>query len=119
MMRISRKAGLVALLLALVPSLTFAQGAATSSITGIVEDAQGGVIPGATVVAVHDATTVKYTAVAGTDGGFTIPAISIGTYTVTVSLQGFKNAIMKGVSVTAAQPANVKAKLEVAASPKR
>ena len=113
MMRISRKAGLVALLLALVPSLTFAQGAATSSITGIVEDAQGGVIPGATVVAVHDATTVKYNAVSGTDGGFTIPAIAIGSYTVTVSLQGFKNAVLKGVSVTAAQPANVRAKLEV------
>jgi hypothetical protein len=107
------KVGLAALLLALVPSLALAQGGATSSITGIVEDTQGGVIPGALATASHDATGVKYTAYSAGDGGFTIPSIPIGTYTVTVTLQGFKNAVLKGVTVSAASPANVRAKLEV------
>jgi hypothetical protein len=113
MMRTSLKLGLVALLLALVSSPAFAQGAATSAITGIVEDTQGGVIPGALATAVHDATGVKYTATSGTDGGFTIPSVPVGMYTVTITLQGFKNSVLKGVAVTSGQPANVRAKLEV------
>ena len=112
MMRTSQKIGLVALLLALVSSPAFAQGAATSSITGIVEDTQGGVIPGALATAVNDATGGKFTATSGTDGGFTIPAVPVGTYTVTVTLQGFKNAVLKGVTVSSAQPANVRAKMD-------
>ena len=36
------------------------QGGATSSITGVVQDAAGGVIPGATVVAASNATGTKY-----------------------------------------------------------
>ena len=113
MMRSSPKCLLAVLLLALVPSLALAQGGATSSITGVVEDSQGGVIPGATVLATNDATAGKFTGVSGSDGGFTIPAVPVGTYTLTVSLQGFKNAVLKGVTVSAAQPANVRAKLEV------
>jgi hypothetical protein len=114
MTRSRLKVALTALLvLALAPSTALAQGGATSSITGVVEDAQGGVVPGATATAVNDATSGKFIAVSGSDGGFTIPAVPVGTYTVTVTLQGFKNALLKGVSVTAAQPANVRVKLEV------
>ena len=113
MIRISLKCGL-ALLLVLVSSPAFAQGGgATSSIAGVVQDTQGGVVPGASILATNDATSGKFTAISGTDGSFTIPALAIGTYTVTISLQGFKNAVLKGVDVTAGGPANVRAKLEV------
>ena len=114
MTRSSLKIGLAALLLVLVSSSpAFAQGGATSSIVGVVEDTQGGVIPGATILATNDATGGKFTAVSGSDGAFTIPALAVGTYTVTISLQGFKNALLKGVAVTAGGPANVRTKLEV------
>ena len=88
------KQGLVRLMLALAilamaSPLAFAQGGATSSITGVVVDAGGGVIPGATVVAKNNATNETYTTVSGSNGSFTIPAVNIGTYTVTVSLTGF------------------------------
>ena len=42
-----------------------------------------------------------------------IPAISPGTYTVTVSLSGFKTAVLKDVVVNAGAPATVRATLEV------
>ena len=88
MKRCIQRVGLAAMLLALGARAVFAQGA-TSIIIGTVEDATGGAIPGATILAVHDATTVNYNAISGSNGGFTIPAVPIGTYTLTVSLQGF------------------------------
>ncbi|HUF46973.1 MAG TPA: carboxypeptidase-like regulatory domain-containing protein [Vicinamibacterales bacterium] len=112
------KQGLVRLTLALAivataSSLAFAQGGAASSITGVVLDSGGGAVPGATVVARNNATNENYTTVSGSNGSFTIPAISIGTYTVTVSLSGFKTAIIGNLVVTAAGPADVRATLEV------
>ena len=105
--------GLTALVFALLSGPAFAQGGATSSITGVVVDSGGGVIPGATVTATNDATAGVSTAVTNASGAFTIPALNVGKYTVTVALQGFKSAILKDVEVTAAVPANVKAVLEV------
>ena len=112
------KQGLVRLTLALAilvlaSPMAFAQGGATSSIVGVVLDAGGGAVPGATVEAKNNATNVTFTTVSGSNGSFTIPAIGIGTYTVTVTLQGFKTAIISNVAVTAAGPADVRATLEV------
>ena len=105
------KVGLLALTFALSSVPAFAQ--ATSSIVGVVVDSGGGVIPGATVTATNDATAGVSTAVSNASGSFTIPALNIGRYTVTVALQGFKTAVLKEVDVTASIPANVKAVLEV------
>ncbi len=106
--------------LALVASLAvgaapaWAQGGgATSSISGTVVDASGGVVPGADVKAVNNATRSEFTAVTGPQGNFTIPSVDSGTYTVTVSLMGFKTITLKDVAVNAGVPASVKAVLEV------
>ena len=72
-------------------SPTFAQGGATSTLTGMVIDSSGGVVPGADVVVKNDATGTIFTAVSGSDGGFTIPAMPPGTYTVTVTLPGLQD----------------------------
>jgi hypothetical protein len=90
-----------------------AQGTATSSITGVVVDSGGGFVPGATVVVKSDSTGAESTTVSGTNGSFTVPALNVGNYTVTVSLQGFKTAVLKGVNVTAGIPATVRAVLEI------
>jgi hypothetical protein len=112
-MKMSLRLVLAAMLLALVGTPAFGQGGSTSSITGVVTDTGGGVIPGATVVAKNEATAGTFQAVTGTNGDFTIPALPIGKYTVTVTLQGFKTANLTGVVVTAAGPANIAPKLEV------
>src|SRR5688500_9539602 len=94
-------------------SAVFAQGGTTSSIIGTVTDASGGVIPGASVVVKSAATGVEFTATTNEQGGFTIPAVNPGTYTVTVTLSGFKTVVLNDVVVNAATPASVRAKLEV------
>jgi hypothetical protein len=90
-----------------------AQGTATSSITGVVVDSGGGFVPGATVVVKSDSTGAESTTVSGANGAFTVPALNVGSYTVTVSLQGFKTAVLKSVPVNAGIPATVRAVLEI------
>ncbi len=104
---------LLAMLLTVTP-LAQAQGGSTAaSLTGTVVDASGAVIPGADIVATNNATGVKFAAVTGANGAFTIPAIPGGTYTVTVSLMGFKTVALNDVTINAAVPATVRAVLEV------
>ena len=94
----------------------FAQGAGTTtSLSGIVTDAQGGVIPGADVVAKSNATASEFRAVTDSGGRFTIPALEPGKYTVTVTLTGFKTVKLTDVEVVTATPASVKVTLEIGA----
>src|SRR2546425_6054507 len=78
----------------------YGQGGTTSTLAGVVVDTSGGVIPGADVVAKHNATGVTTSSVTNTEGVFSFPALNTGTYTVTVSLQGFKAAVISDVVLT-------------------
>jgi hypothetical protein len=103
-----------ALMSVLAVTSAFAQGGgASASIVGTITDASGAVIPGATVVAKNAANGTEFTATSNEQGGFTIPAIDPGTYTVTVTLMGFKTAVISDVRVNAATPASVRVSLEV------
>src|SRR5436190_10157727 len=90
-----------------------AQGGITSTISGIVSDNTGGVVPGANVQLKHNATAIMQESITNNDGTFSFPSMSPGTYTVTVSLQGFKTVVVNNVVVTSGAPANVRATLEV------
>ena len=73
----------------------------TGNITGTVKDAQGGVVPGATVTLIDEAQGTKL-APATTDetGAYTFPNVTAATYTVEVTMSGFKTAVRKGVPVS-------------------
>lgn len=97
----------------LVAAAAFGQGSVTSTLTGTVLDTSGGAIPGATIVAKNNATSVTSETTSSSQGTFTIPALLPGSYTVTVSLTGFKTAVFNGVVLNAGVPAAVTARLEV------
>jgi len=48
-----------------------------------------------------------------TNGSFSVPFLSPGTYTVTVSAPGFKQAVVNEVKLDAGVPASVKVSLEI------
>jgi hypothetical protein len=104
---------LTGLMLALVGAPAFAQGGVTSSVAGVVEDTSGGAIPGATVVAKNMTTGETYNAVTSQNGTFAIGAVPPGTYSVTISLSGFKTTVLTDVVVRAGVPGDVRATLEV------
>jgi hypothetical protein len=95
--------------MALVSTLAYAQGAATTApLSGQVQDSSGGVIPGADIVAKHVATGAESRTVTDATGKFTIPALPPGTYIVTISLMGFKTVSLPDVQVISATPATLK-----------
>jgi len=93
--------------------LALAQGGASSSLSGVVVDAAGGVVPGATVIVKNTASGVQFETVTNTDGLFSVPALPAGSYSVTVSLSGFKTAVINDLRVAIGAPISVKATLEV------
>lgn len=81
---------MVTLMLAWTATTAAAQGVTTASITGVVKDAQGGVVPGATVVAIHEPSGSTYEGVSQGDGRFFIPGMRVGgPYKVSATLTGF------------------------------
>jgi hypothetical protein len=100
-------------MLALASTPAFGQATASSSLSGLAVDADGGVIPGATVVVKNNATGVTQTVVTNSAGKFAIPSLDAGTYTVTVSLTGFKTYQAADVRLLAGRPSDITAKLEV------
>jgi hypothetical protein len=104
----------LAALVATAPTApVYAQGGATSTISGTVADSSGAVVPGADIVVKNNATGIAFTAVSGADGSFGIPAVPPGTYTITVKLMGFKTTVLNDVTANVAQVATVKAVLDL------
>ena len=83
----------------LLPATVDAQGVTTGSLTGVVTDAQGGVLPGATVLATHTTTGTTYDGVTDGAGRFSILNVRVGGYNVTVTMGGFKPETHENVEV--------------------
>lgn len=103
---------LCGLLLALLPLVAPAQ-VSTSSISGLVTDPSGAVIPGAKVTITNQATNVSYTTETTSSGAYAVLSLPVGLYTVTVELAGFKTYVSKDNVVEVGRPAVVDAKMTV------
>ena len=95
-----------ALWLALVPT-ALAQTTA-ASLTGVVKDASGGALPGATVTITNDATSaVAWQGVTDGNGTYLAPSLPVASYDVTIALQGFKTTSTRGVRLEIGQRARL------------
>ena len=70
------------------------------SISGRVSDAQGAVVPGASIAVRHTDTNVTVEASTDGDGRFRFPYLRLGLYELRVSLQGFET-VTRSLSVSA------------------
>ena len=95
-----------------VPTLAFGQ----ASITGVVRDASGAVLPGVTVEAASDVLIEKVrTALTDSSGQYRIIDLRAGTYTVTFTLTGFSTARREGIELTGVLTATVNMDMRVGA----
>jgi len=94
--------------------LVIAQGS-SATISGIVRDATGGVVPGVTVSAKHTESGLTRTVDTTENGGYRMPSLPVGPYEMTAEKSGFKQGIRKGINLSVAQEAVVDLTLDVGA----
>ncbi len=103
---------LTVLSLAWLAASAFAQ-TANSRISGTVTDSSGAVVPGAKVTAKNEATGVTVTQPTTGAGVYAFQSLNVGSYTVTVEMNGFKTVNKTGVLLQVDTPLAVDFALEV------
>ncbi|MDP9039316.1 MAG: TonB-dependent receptor [Acidobacteriota bacterium] len=78
-----------------------AQTAGQGTITGVVQDSTGAVIPNATVTATNAATNVSTTRTSSSSGDFSVAPLPPGLYSLQVSATGFKTLRQSNLQVDA------------------
>jgi carboxypeptidase family protein len=109
---------LVMLLVSLLPlaSPAQAQVETSSRISGTVTDATGAVVAGAAVTARNQTTGAIWNTTTNQVGFYSFLIVPPGTYTVTVTMGGFKTAIVTDRLAQVAQPALVDVTLSIGSS---
>ena len=75
-------------LLCAIALMPLAASAQDATMTGTITDSTGGILPGVTVTAIHEASGNSFVAVSDERGAFRLPARA-GQYQLTLELQGF------------------------------
>jgi Carboxypeptidase regulatory-like domain len=78
-----------------------AWAAITGTISGVVTDPSGAVVPRVTVIATSVSTNVQSTAVTDAKGFYSFPTLKVDTYNVTTSQPGFRDYLQSGVKIDA------------------
>jgi hypothetical protein len=92
----------------------YAQGA-SASISGIVSDATGAVLPGVTVTALNTDTMLKQTTVSSSSGLYSLAPLPPGNYSITAAQQGFSlYTVLRTLAVGEAASLNIALKVGAA-----
>jgi len=85
----------------------------TGSITGMVKDPSGSVVPNAKITAVNVGTSAAFTTASGPDGAYTVRAVPVGVYDLSAEAPGFKKYETKSIRVQVNEITRVDVALEV------
>jgi hypothetical protein len=88
----------------------------TATISGIVTDATGAVLPGAAVTIHGNATGAERQTVSDSAGSFTAPSLQPGDYSITVSAPGFAKYTVPHLNLEVNATATVNARLSIASA---
>ncbi len=85
----------------------------SASLTGLVTDPGGAVIPGASILITNTDTGEERRADTGAEGRFTMSQLKPGNYELSVETAGFKKFVRPGIRLQGSQAAEVNASLEL------
>ncbi len=108
--------GLLTILLVAASALSFnvfGQTSNTGTVTGVVKDEKGGLVPGASVKIVNLGTNSERTATTSTDGVYEITQLVPGNYRLEVEAQGFSKYVQEPVVINVLQRTTVNPDLKV------
>jgi len=88
----------------------------SATITGLVTDPTGAVIPGADVIVTETATNVSYPSKSDHVGLYTVPYLEAGDYTVKITKSGFEKFTVNNLHLDSAQTVRQDVKLTVGAT---
>ena len=92
-------------------SRSFAQ--VGGSVSGTIKDPTGGVVPGATVALMNTTLGTQFNVVTDGQGLYSFPNVPVGSYDLTVTLEGFKPYKRTGLAINADSRLKVDATLEI------
>jgi hypothetical protein len=91
----------------------FGQASNTGTVTGVVKDEKGGLVPGASVKIVNVGTNAERTATTTSDGLYEITQLVPGNYRLEIQATGFAKYVQEPVVVNVLQRTTVNADLKV------
>src|SRR5882762_676277 len=100
-------------LMAMTTAVTSQTQITTGTIQGTVTDANGAIVPGATVEIKNLETNLSRTLTTDDGGRFVALALPPGKYSVTVSKQGFATAVAESLDLTVGQAMNLPLSMKV------
>lgn len=101
------------LAVALMPLLCRAQMTTTATVTGVVTDTSGAVVPSALIKVQNKEMGTTTTTRSNTSGSFVVPGLPAGTYTFVVTKKGFKTYSETGVELHPGTVTTVSPRLQV------
>ena len=102
----------LALILLLAVSVGLGQQS-TGTISGIVSDQQGAVIPGARVEVQNLQTNSVFATSSNESGFYVAPGMAVGDYEIAVESDGFRRSVRSGVTLQVGQNAEINVTLEI------
>lgn len=88
----------------------------TAQITGIITDASGAIVDGASVEVSNLTTGVSQKTISNASGNYLFPVLNPGTYNLTVAKPGFETVTRTGIELTVSQVARFDFALQVGAT---
>lgn len=93
----------ISVLLVCAAVSTKAQITTSGRLTGSVSDSSGALVPKAEVVATKTQTRADFKTTANAEGGWSIPSVPNGTYSIVITAPNFKTMLLTEVKVDAGQ----------------
>lgn len=90
---------LLFLVLLLASSLQLCAQGTGGRILGRIADPSGAVLSGAKITAVNEATGVSHSAISNDSGDYVFPDLSVGSYSLTFDLTGFKKTVRRAIAL--------------------